>query len=267
MTCPVGLVYAMCAVVEFLHSKVHVSGLPKTWFPVTQATWSFTTLLDKPDGSKEKNRVTRSQLPIQPAFAVTGHSAQGKTLPKVMVDLSEGGFGAYVAASLEHNTYIQYGVRVGDMVPVPDAEADRSVKSFTPKPKFDLDTRKPSGVSTSTKRKASRADYEKSISDMSSDATAFRSKRRIRVDNNNVGKHVVSRHRLLSLIPQSPLSVISPSPPSAGVNNVQKSFVSEYRFPSPNPQAPPSTGCRWSSTNWSCAYDSAGPFLCVPCRR
>ncbi|KAG9310716.1 hypothetical protein JVU11DRAFT_9315 [Chiua virens] len=64
-----------------------------------------------------KVRIERLQLPIQPAFAVTGHSAQGKTLPKIMVDLSEGGFAAYVAASrartreevrrfeaLQHNT-------------------------------------------------------------------------------------------------------------------------------------------------------------------
>ena len=38
-------------------------------------------------------------LPIQPAFAVTGHSAQGKTLPSVLVNLHEEGFAAYVAAS------------------------------------------------------------------------------------------------------------------------------------------------------------------------
>ncbi|KAG1811782.1 uncharacterized protein BJ212DRAFT_1277471, partial [Suillus subaureus] len=43
--------------------------------------------------------ITRHQLPIQPVFAVTGHSAQGKTLPKVLINLHEGGFVAYVAAS------------------------------------------------------------------------------------------------------------------------------------------------------------------------
>jgi hypothetical protein len=32
-------------------------------------------------------QITRHQLPIQPAFAVTGHSAQGKTLPQVLVNL------------------------------------------------------------------------------------------------------------------------------------------------------------------------------------
>jgi hypothetical protein len=39
------------------------------------------------------------QLSIQPALAVTGQSAQGRTLPKVLVNLHEGGFSAYVAAS------------------------------------------------------------------------------------------------------------------------------------------------------------------------
>lgn len=36
-----------------------------------------------------KKKVTRHQLPIQPAFAVTGHSAQGKTLPNVLIDLAD----------------------------------------------------------------------------------------------------------------------------------------------------------------------------------
>ena len=92
----------------------------------------------------------RSQLPIQLAFAVTGHSAKGKTLLSVLTDLKEGGFAAYVTASrprsrqglflteavtlddlnnkhlpysllqeckrlnaLEHNTYIHYGFQDG----------------------------------------------------------------------------------------------------------------------------------------------------------
>jgi hypothetical protein len=47
----------------------------------------------------ELMRVNRYQVPIQPAFAVTGHSVEGKTLPNVLVDLRKGGFAAYVAAS------------------------------------------------------------------------------------------------------------------------------------------------------------------------
>jgi len=47
---------------------------------------------------EEKYRITCHQLPIQ-ASAVTGHSAQGKTLSKVLVNLHEGSFAAYVTAS------------------------------------------------------------------------------------------------------------------------------------------------------------------------
>ncbi|KAG2352758.1 hypothetical protein BDR07DRAFT_1383930 [Suillus spraguei] len=56
-------------------------------------------LQDCTEGKQEKIRVTRHQVPIQPAFTVTGHSAQGKTLPQVIVNLHEGGFAAYVSAS------------------------------------------------------------------------------------------------------------------------------------------------------------------------
>ena len=91
-----------------------------------------------------------------------GHSAQGKTLPKVLVNLAEGGFAAYVAASrprmrmglclmqevkiqdlnklistdllaevhgfdaIEHNTLVQHGFCSGQLVPVPDSEAEKS---------------------------------------------------------------------------------------------------------------------------------------------
>jgi hypothetical protein len=43
--------------------------------------------------------VKRHQSPVQPAFAITGHSAEGKTLPDILANLHEGGFAAYVAAS------------------------------------------------------------------------------------------------------------------------------------------------------------------------
>jgi hypothetical protein len=95
-------------------------------------------------------------------FAVTGHSAQGKTLPKVLINLHEGGFAAYVAAShtqtrnglcitrlvtldqlnkslpsdllqevwrfdvIEHNTYIKHGFHAGTIIDVPDSEAEYS---------------------------------------------------------------------------------------------------------------------------------------------
>jgi len=42
-------------------------------------------------------------VPVQPGFAVTGQSAQGKTLPCALANLHEGGFSAYVAASRAWN--------------------------------------------------------------------------------------------------------------------------------------------------------------------
>lgn len=56
--CPAGLTYSPCVLVEFPHSKVEIPGLPKAYFPLTQVTWTFTTLLDSKDGSKKKIRVT-----------------------------------------------------------------------------------------------------------------------------------------------------------------------------------------------------------------
>jgi len=92
----------------------------------------------------------------------------------VLVDLSDGGFAAYVAAShprswkdlclmhsvkldqlnkplpadllvevqrfeaLEHNTYIRHGLRAGDIIPMPDAEGEQLVKHAPFKPTFDL---------------------------------------------------------------------------------------------------------------------------------
>lgn len=60
--------------------------------------FTFTTNLNR-EADNIKVWVTRQQLPIQPAFATTGHSAQGKSLPKTMSSLHEGGFAAYIAAS------------------------------------------------------------------------------------------------------------------------------------------------------------------------
>ena len=103
-------------------------------------------------------------MAFQPGFASTGHSAQGKTLPKVLAWLHEGGFAAYVSASrpnsrfglaiiqpvtlsdlnkplpydliqetkchivMEHNTLIRYGIKSGNIMPVPDPEEEHGKK-------------------------------------------------------------------------------------------------------------------------------------------
>lgn len=92
--------YCECAIVEFEGSPVQIEGLPQSYFPVFPITFSYSKILNSAEtGKDEVVHICRHQLPIQPAFAVTGHSAQGKTLPKVLAFLNEGGFGAYVAAS------------------------------------------------------------------------------------------------------------------------------------------------------------------------
>ncbi|KAF9779876.1 hypothetical protein BJ322DRAFT_1012819, partial [Thelephora terrestris] len=83
---------AKCIIVEFPDSSVQIPGLPLHCFPLTPTTWKFTTILSDGMGSKRNVHVSRSQLNLQPAFAITGHAAQGKTLPQVLIDLSEGGF-------------------------------------------------------------------------------------------------------------------------------------------------------------------------------
>jgi len=173
-----GITICDLALVEFPDSDVSLKGLPPKIFPITPITWRATTII-----SGQKIRFSRHQLPIQPAFAVTGQSAQGKTLPKVLADLTVGGFGAYVAASrprcredlfltqplttleqlnrkipdalrmetkrlnaLEHNTNVRYGFIQEPLVPVPDAETDINSSLSTAKMNLsvDFDTSKPS---------------------------------------------------------------------------------------------------------------------------
>ncbi|KAE8230517.1 hypothetical protein CF326_g4481 [Tilletia indica] len=74
-----------------------LTGLPEGCYPVTPTASRF-SFRDRSDGPV--TRVTRRQLPIQPGFAMTVHSAQGITATNgVVVDLRKGGFEAYVAAS------------------------------------------------------------------------------------------------------------------------------------------------------------------------
>ena len=117
----------------------------------------------------------RSQLSCQPGFASTGHSAQGKTLPKITCALHEGGFAAYVAASratsreglaifqpvtlenlnhrlpsdliqeekryeiMEHNTLVKYGFLQANILPVPDPEGESAENFPQGKPLYSID--------------------------------------------------------------------------------------------------------------------------------
>ena len=89
-----GFTFAKSVIVEFPMSKATFKQMPTRYFPITPISWTFATKLNG-----ELICVNRQQVPIQPAFAVTGHSVEGKTLPNVLADLNEGGFAAYVIAS------------------------------------------------------------------------------------------------------------------------------------------------------------------------
>ncbi|KAG1887498.1 uncharacterized protein F5891DRAFT_904765, partial [Suillus fuscotomentosus] len=81
-----GFNHASCVLVHFPDSKVHLSKLPQGWYPICPATWTFTTTMDGANGIQERLWITRAQVPLQPAFAITAHSVQGKTLPRVLVN-------------------------------------------------------------------------------------------------------------------------------------------------------------------------------------
>jgi hypothetical protein len=141
-------------------------------------TWNFTSLVhidpEKPN-EFSKCRVQHSQMSCQPGFASTGHSAQGKTLPKILCALHEGGFAAYVAASratsrrglaifqpvtlddlnhrlpsdlvqeekrheiMEHNTLVKYGFIQADILSVPDPEGETAENFPQGKPHYICD--------------------------------------------------------------------------------------------------------------------------------
>ncbi|KIO21676.1 hypothetical protein M407DRAFT_45529, partial [Tulasnella calospora MUT 4182] len=82
-----GLLYATCVLVFFHDSPIQLPDLPRGVFPIRPLIWKFNTSIIDETGVKRTISVSRSQIPLQPAFAVTGHFAQGKTLPKVLVDL------------------------------------------------------------------------------------------------------------------------------------------------------------------------------------
>ncbi|KAG1800615.1 hypothetical protein EV424DRAFT_1352073, partial [Suillus variegatus] len=193
--------------------------------------------------ASSKLRVIREQLPIQPAFAVTGHSAQGKTLAKVIVNLHEGGFAGYVAASraqtrhglyitepvtidqlnkplpydllmevrrfeaLEHNTYVRLHLLEGEAISIPDPESEREVRPLKLRPTFNT------GTSVQTGRKRPAREGPVGASPSPPKVTKLEDAPRVGAAPSNV-------HQQLA--------------PSAAT-----------------------AGCRWSPSDWSCAYDSA----------
>jgi hypothetical protein len=82
------------AVVHFPASPVQLPGLPAGCIFLRPESKPYSVIQE---GVKVSFR--REQMLVEPAYAVTGHFSQGKTLPVVVADLKNGGPAAYVAAS------------------------------------------------------------------------------------------------------------------------------------------------------------------------
>ncbi|KIJ31209.1 hypothetical protein M422DRAFT_267163 [Sphaerobolus stellatus SS14] len=230
--------------VYFENSPVKLPGLPMGWMNIEPATWTV-TVKDIIDDSLRPRRIRfkRVQLPLQPAFAVTGHSAQGKTLLRIMADLIEGGHAAYVAASratgrqglfitqyvslahlnrrlhhdlvmelkrldaLSYNTLVRYGFCKGEYISVPSPETE-SKPIVYPRVSFDMPV------------KAKRV-YKRKKSSMS-----------INVPQTTPRINEFKRRRVLGKSAESHYNVPE-----------QLEFFMDY------------AGCKWDLRDWSCAYD------------
>jgi Helitron helicase-like domain at N-terminus/AAA domain len=235
--------FADGAVVHFPNSPLRLSSLPIGCIYLEPHSVSY-----QAKKGKGAEGFTRKQLPIEPAFAVTGHFSQGKTLPVVVADLRQGGSAAYVAASrptsrhglfllrplrlhdlnnphlppellkefrrldaLKHNTLVQHGFLEAALKEVPDAERDREI------------TEKEHGEVPTKKRK--RSDQEKG-----GEMHSQQSKRRKREDKPPTFKPS-TRNRL------------HPSP-----------FTPVYPYPYLD----------WNCVDYSCPYDSLlTPLYCA----
>lgn len=270
---PQGITSCKCALVEFPDSPLQLSGLPKGVFPITPSTFSFTTSIQRGKDSI-KIKVIRHQLPIQPAFAVTGHSAQGKSLPKIIASLHEGGFGAYVAASralnreglcithrvqlqdlkkplghdlyrenlrlkaLEHNTYVRFGFIDDKLMAVPDPETETNL-NITVKARYvELGKRQRDMTETNIQAESNAV-------------------KRLKTETIPPESHK-STQRVENPISSDDSSGLF-SRENSPYSNTSISSIEDYdsSFEEDNGLLPffPS-GCQWSAINYSCSYDA-----------
>lgn len=77
--------FAICAFVKIPGSGVKIDGLPVDVVPIIPTSTQFTYI--SPQGAKF--HISRSQLPLLPAYAYTDYKAQGRTLKIAIVDLAD----------------------------------------------------------------------------------------------------------------------------------------------------------------------------------
>src|SRR5260370_12704265 len=99
--------YATVVLVEFESSPVKLTHLPTGYFPITPISSQIHASMYNPLTSSSFSFLAmRHQLPIQLAFAITSHGAQGKTLSHVTADITIKKEGiAYVAVSRARSRY------------------------------------------------------------------------------------------------------------------------------------------------------------------
>jgi hypothetical protein len=163
-----GDMHASVAIVEFPDADIQLDGLPKNHVPIKAVSGHVSQMMTRKDGNSQwRMEATRYQLPFELAFAITGHSAQGKTMNGVVCDLNTADVGGYIAASrartrqglvlirdvtlqllnvplrcelvlemrrleaLAHNTLVRFGYSSAKVVEVPDFEIEKQLPVAT----------------------------------------------------------------------------------------------------------------------------------------
>jgi len=98
--CSLSFMYAKYILVSFPDCPLKLPGSLCGWVNIESSIWSLTiTNAVIKDHTVPRFWFKWYQVHLQPGFTITGHSAQGKTLLKVLASLCIGGHTAYVTAS------------------------------------------------------------------------------------------------------------------------------------------------------------------------
>ncbi|KAF5350421.1 hypothetical protein D9758_012447 [Tetrapyrgos nigripes] len=248
-----GFTYATAALVEFPDSTLKIPGLPKKHFPILPQKFSFTTMLLDEQGNPLKVKCYRQQLPFQPAFAVTGHSAQGQTMLIVICTLRDTGSAAYVAASrarTRHGLFILEEITLKDLnEPKISYELQRECARLD-----DLEHNTLVQWEFINDKFHTVSDIE-GESDLKPIHYYF--------DEPSNSTNVIPTKCKAQSMQSKPKKICSPKPtPRIDPPTFPPSHTTGIS-PIPTPITPTTSipffagGCSWDSNNWSCAYDSA----------
>jgi hypothetical protein len=181
--------------------------------------------------------VNHRQLPLQPGFAVTGHSAQGKTLEKVLVNLKQGGCGAYVSAS---RATTRYGLCITQPVTLPDLDKPLHPDLLFEARRFHI-------MAQNTLIEFSFCEGTKStVPDAESEC---------QIPLTYCAKFKIAPGHLLSPLKRKHTSNLANLPPNKKPCTRVSMQPTLQTATSPLLLAP-FAGCTWTESDWSCAYDT-----------